>query len=140
MGTDHAETSDLSERECWERLRSEAYGRLAVVGPDGPMVYPINAIVDHGSIVFRTTEGTKLDAMRIDPRVAFEVDGWDPADSMAWSVIVTGSAKEITGMHEGLDVIELGVTPWQAGPKPTFIRIITGAIAGRIFRRTDGRD
>ena len=140
MGSDNAATSDLSERECWERLRSEAYGRLAVVGPDGPLIYPITAMVDHGSVVFRTTEGNKLDAMRADPRVAFEVDGLDPAEDMAWSVVMTGTAHEVTRMHEGLDVTELGVTPWQAGSKPTFIRIAPGSISGRTFRRIEPAD
>ncbi len=140
MDADDATTSDLSERECWERLRAEAYGRLAVIGADGPFIYPINAIVDHGSIVFRTNEGYKLDSMRADPRVAFEVDGWNRADAVAWSVIVTGTAKEITGLHEGLDVTELGVTPWQAGSKPTFIRVVPSAISGRTFRRVEAAD
>lgn len=140
MGTDDAEVSELSERECWARLRAEAYGRLAVMGPEGPVIYPINAIVDHGSIVFRTTEGTKLDAMRADPRVAFEVDGWNPGDSMAWSVLVSGTANEVTRMHEGLDVTELGVTPWQAGSKPTFIRVMPTSISGRMFRRVERGD
>ncbi len=53
---------------------------------------------------------------------------------MAWSVIVAGQAREVTRMHEGLDVTELGVTPWQAGSKPTFIRIVPTAITGRMFR------
>jgi nitroimidazol reductase NimA-like FMN-containing flavoprotein (pyridoxamine 5'-phosphate oxidase superfamily) len=137
MGYDNSETSELSDRECWARLRDEAYGRLAVIGADGPVIYPINALVDHGSIVFRTHEGLKLDAMRADPRVSFEVDGWEPEHSMAWSVIVAGTAREVTRMHEGLDVTELGVTPWQAGPKPIFIRIVPTAISGRMFRRVE---
>jgi nitroimidazol reductase NimA-like FMN-containing flavoprotein (pyridoxamine 5'-phosphate oxidase superfamily) len=138
MGSDDTAISELSERECWEHLRSEAYGRLAVIGPDGPVIYPINAVIDHGSIVFRTTEGMKLDAMRADPRVAFEVDGWDPDDDVAWSVLVTGTAKEVTRMQEGVDVTELGVTPWQAGPKPSFVRVTPASITGRAFTRVDG--
>lgn len=131
-----AETQ-LSERECWEHLRNEAYGRLAVVGEDGPVIFPINAIVDHGSVVFRTAAGAKLTAMRADPRVAFEVDGWNTTDGVAWSVLVTGLAREVVGMLEGADVTELGVTPWQSGPKPTYIRIVTASITGRTFRRSD---
>jgi nitroimidazol reductase NimA-like FMN-containing flavoprotein (pyridoxamine 5'-phosphate oxidase superfamily) len=125
----------LSERECWERMRGEAYGRLAVVQEDGPAIYPINVIVDHATIVFRTTEGTKLDAMRADPRVAFEVDGWDPEGGLAWSVAITGNAREIVGMHEGLSASELGVTPWQSGPKPIFVRITPRTTSGRKFLR-----
>jgi len=138
MGTDGSAFSEIPTRECWDRLRSEAYGRLAVTGPEGPMIYPVNAIVDHGAIVFRTNEGGKLDAMRADPRVAFEVDGWEPAASMAWSVLITGTAEEITRMREGSEMTELGLTPWQAGPKPTYIRIVPSTITGRTFIRTAG--
>ena len=129
--------AELTERECWEHLRDEAYGRLAVIKPDGPAIYPINAIVDHGSIVFRTAAGGKLSAIRADPRVAFEVDGWNQADDVAWSVLVTGVAHEVLRMLEGAHVTELGVTPWQAGPKPTYIRIDPSWITGRKFRRSD---
>lgn len=140
MPNNDAPTSELSERECWGRLRAEAYGRLAVIGPDGPMIYPVNAIVDHGSIVFRTNEGEKLDSIRADPRVSFEVDGLEPSGATAWSVIVRGTATEVTRMHEGLDVTELGVTPWQAGAKPSFVRIEPTSISGRTFRRVLPRD
>ena len=137
MGERAAETAELSERECWERLRQEAYGRLAVVGADGPEIYPINALVDHGTIVFRTTAGTKLDAIRADARVAFEVDGWDRSDGTAWSVAVRGTAREIVGMHESVGASELGLTPWQAGPKPSYVRITPTTTTGRRFHRAD---
>ena len=136
MGSPMTET-ELTERECWDHLRNEAYGRLAVISESGPVIYPINAIVDHGSVVFRTAPGGKLSAMRADPRVAFEVDGWDTVDDVAWSVLVTGNAHEVVRMHESAAVAELGVTPWQSGPKPTYIRIVPSLITGRTFRRSD---
>lgn len=132
-----SDEAELTERECWERLRNEAYGRLAVVGADGPVIYPINAVVDHGSIVFRTAAGGKLAAIRADPRVAFEVDGWDTTDDVAWSVLVLGTAREVVRMRESADVTQLGVTPWQAGPKPTYVRLEPSSITGRMFRRSD---
>lgn len=137
MGNATTGETELTERECWERMRNEAYGRLAVLDDDGPVIYPINAIVDHATIVFRTAVGAKLDAMRRDPRVAFEVDGWDRTDDVAWSVLVRGTAKEVVQMHESADVTELGVTPWQAGPKPSYVRITPSSITGRSFRRSD---
>ncbi len=136
MGSDTSDV-ELTERECWERLRNEAYGRLAVIGPDGPVMYPINSVVDHGTIVFRTAAGGKLEAIRADPRVAFEVDGWDVAHDLAWSVLVTGRAHEVVRPLESAAVTELGVTPWQAGPKPTYIRIDPASITGRRFQRSD---
>src|SRR5665811_746053 len=110
---------------------------MCIRDSEGPAVYPINAVVDHGSIVFRTAEGGKLEAIRSDPRVAFEVDGWDVVDDIAWSVVVTGVAHEIVRPLESADVTELGVTPWQAGPKPSYIRIDPSSITGRTFRRSD---
>lgn len=142
MGADvtpDAETNEasceLTERECWEHLRAEAYGRLAVVDDDGPVIYPINVLVDHGTLVFRTTEGAKLDALRDDDRVSFEVDGFDADTSCAWSVVIRGRGREITSPHESADVTELGVTPWQSGPKPTFVRISPRVVTGRTFVR-----
>ena len=128
---------ELTERECWEHLRDEAYGRLAVVDDDGPVIYPINVLVDHGTLVFRTTEGAKLDAVRADDRVSFEVDGFDTDTRLAWSVVIRGRGREVTNPQEGADVTELGVTPWQAGPKPTFVRITPRSVTGRTFARSD---
>jgi len=138
MGNESSDASIdlLSDRECWERLRSEPYGRLAVVGPDGPVIYPINAIVDHATVVFRTTEGSKIEAIRADPRVAFEVDGWNATTGTAWSVGITGVAREIVEVIDGASVAELDVTPWQAGPKPIFVRITPDSVAGQEFART----
>jgi nitroimidazol reductase NimA-like FMN-containing flavoprotein (pyridoxamine 5'-phosphate oxidase superfamily) len=138
-----AEPSDgaveLTQRECWEHLRSEAYGRLAVVDEDGPAIYPVNVLVDHATLVFRTTEGTKLDALRADPRVAFEVDGFDAESGNSWSVAIRGEAGEILVPREAVEVMELDVTPWQAGPKPVVVRIVPNAVTGRRFRRSGAR-
>jgi uncharacterized protein len=128
--------AELTRRECWEHLRTEAYGRLAVLDEDGPAIYPINVLVDHATLVFRTTAGTKLDAMRADPRVAFEVDGHHAESGDTWSVAIRGTAKEIVVPHEAVQVIELDLTPWQAGPKPVFVRIVPTEVTGRRFHRS----
>ncbi len=133
-----APDAGLTVRECWELLRDEAYGRIAVIGDDGPEIYPINAVVDHGTVVFRTASGAKLAALRADPRVAFEVDGHD-ADS-AWSVMIRGRARLVTSLYEGIDVVGLGVTPWQHGPKPEYVRIEPDVVSGRRFDRAAADD
>ncbi|MEJ7772349.1 MAG: pyridoxamine 5'-phosphate oxidase family protein [Geodermatophilaceae bacterium] len=50
----------LSTSESWALLRDGVIGRLAVLVDDEPDIFPINYLVDHGSIVFRTANGTKL--------------------------------------------------------------------------------
>lgn len=126
---------DLPTHECWDRLRSQAYGRLALVDDDGPMIYPINVSVDHGTLVFRTAAGGKLDALGTDERVAFEVDGVDADEG--WSVVIRGVAEVIPSTVEAVEAVELGVTPWQGGPKAVFVRITPDAVTGRQFSRVD---
>ena len=46
---------------------------------DRPEIFPINYVVDHGTVVFRTAEGTKL-AGAVQRDVAFEADGYETAD------------------------------------------------------------
>ena len=51
---------------------------------------PVNYVVDQHSVLFRTDEGTKLDAASRGARVAFEVDGAEEATRTGWSVLVGG--------------------------------------------------
>ncbi len=126
--------------ECWVLLRGEAYGRLAVISEDGPDIFPINVQVDHGTLVFRTAAGSKLAALHDDPRVAFEVDGYDRDTRTAWSVVIRGTAKLVSDQYEAVEVVELGVTPWQHGPKPEFVRIEPVTVSGRRFERSHPSD
>ncbi len=50
---------------------------MAVWVDDHPDIFPINYKVDHGTLVFRTAEGTKLHAATGDTPVALEADGVD---------------------------------------------------------------
>jgi nitroimidazol reductase NimA-like FMN-containing flavoprotein (pyridoxamine 5'-phosphate oxidase superfamily) len=123
----------LATNESLELLRSSVVGRLAVSITDHPDIFPINYVVDHGSVVFRTAEGTKLAAAVLGRGVAFEVDGYDQASGEAWSVVVKGHAVEIEQMHDLFDAVELPLFSWQAAPKPRFVRIEPVDISGRRF-------
>jgi nitroimidazol reductase NimA-like FMN-containing flavoprotein (pyridoxamine 5'-phosphate oxidase superfamily) len=103
---------------------------------DQPDIFPVNYLVDHGSIVFRTAEGTKL-ANSVDRLVAFEVDGYDPASGEAWSVVVRGKAREVKQLHEVLDALDLPLFPWHAAPKRRIIRIEPEGVSGRRFHVLD---
>ena len=124
---------ELDEHQCWELLRSQEVGRLAVAIANHPDIFPINYVVDRGGIVFRTAEGTKLAAAVLGRGVAFEVDGLDEAAGEAWSVIVKGHAVEIDGMYELIDALDLPLFPWHASPKHRFVRIEPVEISGRSF-------
>jgi nitroimidazol reductase NimA-like FMN-containing flavoprotein (pyridoxamine 5'-phosphate oxidase superfamily) len=123
----------LAPPACWDLLRSAQVGRLAVVVDGEPDIFPINYVDDHGSIVFRTAEGTKLAASVYGQPVAFEVDGYDPGAGVAWSVVVRGRASELGDRHEVLDTLALPLFPWHASPKPHFVRIEPTQVTGRRF-------
>ena len=131
--------SQLDESQCWTLLRSAEVGRLAVSINNHPDVFPVNFVVDHGSVVFRTAEGTKLAAAVLGQAVAFEIDGLDPTGD-AWSVVVKGQAVEIERMQELFDAAELPLYPWLASPKPRFVRIVPEVVTGRRFHVVEEHD
>jgi hypothetical protein len=134
MAVDEAgsEVTDLPANACWALLRTQEVGRLAVSVADRPEIFPVNYVVDHGTIVFRTAEGTKL-AGAAQRDVAFEADGYEPETGEAWSVVVKGRGEEISRGHELLDTTGLPLFPLHAGAKPRFVRVVPDEISGRRF-------
>ncbi len=130
-------TEILSESECWTLLEAAAVGRLAVDIAGQPDIFPINFVVDDSGIVFRTAAGTKLAGAVLNRRVAFEIDGYEPDDRSAWSVVVKGHARAIERMQEVFDAEELPLYPWIAWDKPNFVRIEPTVITGRRFHVVD---
>ena len=133
MSIDRFGTEVLETNVCWQLLRDSEVGRLAVSITDHPDIFPINFVVDHGTVVFRTTEGTKLAAAVLGCAVAFEVDGYDPDRGDAWSVVLKGRATEIERMQDVFSALDLPLFPWHAAPKPRFVRIEPSDISGRRF-------
>ncbi len=128
-----AGTAHLPVNECWRLLRAAEVGRLAVSIGGRPDIFPVNHVVDHGTVVFRTAEGTKLAGAVLGVAVAFEVDGYEPVTGDAWSVVVKGRAQEITGTEELIDTARLPLFPWHAAPKQRFVRVVPEEITGRRF-------
>ncbi|MET3718919.1 pyridoxamine 5'-phosphate oxidase family protein [Arthrobacter sp. UYEF21] len=125
---------NLDSSQCWELLRQVSVGRLAVWIEDHPDIFPLNYTVDHGTVVFRTGEGTKLGGALNETPVALEADGVDATTGMAWSVVVKGKAAGITGIEGVLDTASLYLFPWQEGKKDHFIRITPDSVTGRRFK------
>jgi hypothetical protein len=130
------EVQNLEHHECWAMLRTVSVGRLAVLADGRPDIFPINYTVDAGTLVFRTGEGTKLSGASGDAAVALEADGVDPATGLAWSVVVKGAGRVVTGTEEVLETSQLYLVPWQAGRKDAFVRITPDAVTGRRFKVT----
>ena len=134
MKTDADGITTLDTHTCLGLLRTGEVGRLAVSITEHPDIFPINYVVDRGTVVFRSAEGTKLAAALLGRGVAFEVDGYNAEAGEAWSVVIKGFAVEIEQMHDYFDALELPLFPWHAAPKHRFVRIEPVEITGRRFR------
>jgi nitroimidazol reductase NimA-like FMN-containing flavoprotein (pyridoxamine 5'-phosphate oxidase superfamily) len=67
--------NSLKPEEITELLESRKVGHLATLGEDGPYAVPINYILMDGKVYLhgRKAGGQKLDNIRANPRICFEV-------------------------------------------------------------------
>ena len=118
-------------------LRSVDLGRIAIVAEDCPLeLFPINFVVDHGTIVFRTAAGTKLTRVGQASDFAFEADDFDVGAGVAWSVIVHGAAETVQGRTDLFEMFDIELQPWHNSSKPFFVRLVPSSISGRRFVRS----
>ena len=116
----------LDPDECLVLLRWETVGRLAYCARgEAPIVVPVNFVVVDDSIIFRSDDGPKLDAIREGP-VSLQVDRYHWYQRAGWSVLVRGVAHEV---FVGDDVPD--PMPWAPGTKGHWVRIVPTAISGR---------
>lgn len=125
----------LSTEECLAHLATTSIGRLAVNNGGQPEIFPVNYGMDADRVVIRTGEGTKLRHASLD-RVAFEIDGEVAGEP--WSVVVKGTAREISTALDDASVRERGLpleAPAPLGEDPHWLRIIPHEITGRRIAR-----
>ena len=124
----------LDDDACWDLLRSQPVGRLAVAIAGEVEIFPINYLVHEGQIVFKSAQGSKLAALAANARVSFEIDGYTPDSGEAWSVVIKGVAYELQRFSEIYEAEDLPLFPWNASPKDFFVTLRPRDMAGRRFR------
>jgi uncharacterized protein len=125
---------ELDDTECRKLLAGRHLGRLAIPDFGGPMIFPVNYVVDRDLVVFRTDPGSKLDAATERESVAFEVDATDEATRTGWSVVVRGSLAEITDPADLARLRALPLYPWAPGEMTRYVRVRPLSITGRRIR------
>lgn len=123
----------LSVGECWERLGGVQLGRLVTRVGDVLDIFPVNFVVDAGTIVFRTAPGSKLFELTVNDEVLFEAD--DHTDTDAWSVVTRGHARVLDTSDEVREADALGLTPWIPTLKYHYVRVEPETVSGRAFAR-----
>lgn len=125
----------LSEKECVRLLGTKDLGRLAMVVDGQPLIFPVNYAMQDRVVVFRTGPGLKLERGPYT-RVAFEVDDVDPRTRVAWSVLIQGTAQDISQSVDSRSVglRKLGVRPAAPGSKSMWMGVYAETISGRRFK------
>jgi uncharacterized protein len=122
----------LSTEDTMALLSAVHLGRLVTVVAGRPEIFPVNYVVQHGTVLFRTAEGTKLFGTVMNSQVLFEADDHDAAGG--WSAIVRGTAHVLFGAEDIEDAERAGLYPWIATRKLRFVRITPTEVTGRRFR------
>lgn len=78
-----------------ELLENQLVAHLGVVREGAPYVTPMSFVLDGDLVLFRTMAGSKLEAIRRNPRVCIEVVSYDETTGDWASAIVTGNASEV---------------------------------------------
>src|SRR4051812_17083714 len=128
---------ELDREESLRLLAACRLGRIAVNAPGWPpLIRPVNFVFDDRtqSVVFRSARGSKLTALLLTQRAAFEVDG--VTDGAGWSVIVQGRVEQVTNVAELSRLARRGLDPWMPGDLPHWLRLATTVVTGRRIGRS----
>ena len=136
---------ELSAAEIESLLDEQVYGRLGCYDDGEVYVLPLIYVREGQSLYIVTTEGRKIQAMRKNPAVCFEVDEQERSTGNWRSVIVQGQYEELgaedTTRAPGLLSARFGkrrpsTEPAPPAARPTLafrIRILSAT--GRAVRR-----
>src|SRR3954452_1992384 len=131
-----AELRELSYAECRALLVRERAGRVAVSTPDGPHIIPLNYSVVDESIVFRTTPFSVLATYGRNTKLAFEVDHFQDALELGWSVVARGRADVVTDPTDIGRIRKISAPlPWADGARNLFFRLDWKELSGRSLGR-----
>lgn len=90
---------ELSQEQIEQLLRRQVTGRIGCTDRGTPYIVPINYVYDGKRIICHSTVGKKIEMMRKNPKVCFQVD--DIKNIFNWqSVIAWGRFEELTDIDE----------------------------------------
>lgn len=96
---------ELNDNQIDTLLKDQLVGRIGCHSADITYIVPVHYLYDGVNIYCHSAKGSKIDMMRENPLVCFEVE--NIKDMTNWqSVIAWGKFEEITDMHEKEDVLQ----------------------------------
>ncbi len=135
---------ELSRDRAVELLTSEAVAHVATAAGGEPYVTPISFVVLGDELLFRTTSGRRLDALKANPRVCIEASRTDEDGSWE-SVLVWGDARIVDDPYREADVVAALLAKYHQAseglfstgggrpfdPKPVVVAVPLSEVSGR---------
>ncbi|MFA1547300.1 pyridoxamine 5'-phosphate oxidase family protein [Actinomadura chokoriensis] len=136
--SDRPVLEELDRAECLRLVAGGAIGRVAFDDGEGPTVIPVNYAADGDTVIFRTSSSGRLNRSLLttviggEVRMAFQVDRFDEADHVGWSVLLRGGAHPLSEEEKEKAA---RVDPWPGGDREAWFRLRALEVSGRRLRR-----
>ena len=120
---------ELTKTECLELLGSHQVGRVAYCDALGPVVLPVNYVLDQDTILMQISPHSTLGQHLRSGAASFEIDDFDEFNQSGWSVLVRGDATSA----DPQDLPDEDDRPkaWAEGQRTLHVRITPHDISGR---------
>ena len=123
---------ELDPKHALELLGGAEFGRVAFLADGVPTIRPLNHVVLDGRIIIYTRHTSALAQAvrdRVNPQVTYQADEIEPRTRLGWSVLVTGTAADISReLHA--EQLGLQVQSWMKHPLDMVIAIEPQEVTG----------
>ncbi|GAA1815536.1 pyridoxamine 5'-phosphate oxidase family protein [Actinomadura chokoriensis] len=136
--SDRPHLEELDRAECLRLISGGSVGRVAFDDGEGPTVIPVNYALDGDAVIFRTSSSGRMNRSLLtsvvggEVRAAFQVDRFDEADRMGWSVLLRGGVHPLSD-EEIAKAAQ--VEPWPGDNRDEWFRLAAHEVSGRRLRR-----
>ncbi len=104
----------MTQAEIDQFLTCARTGRLGIAIKNEPYVIPVGYVYHKGKIAIHScTEGKKMAALAVNPRVCFEVDETLSDASMYKSVIIQGTSEILVKEREMIPYLQLYISKYR---------------------------
>ena len=127
------ELRHLTEDQCRTHLATGGVGRLLYTSDRGPVAIPVNFEFTEGQIVFSTDDSKAAHLEAVAEPVGFEIDQVDERISEGWSVLATGTCRQVSDPAEVERLSSLDLESWAGGDRHTLVAMTVDEITGRVI-------
>ena len=120
--------TEIDKAECLELLAGHEVGRVAYCDDLGPVVLPVNYVLDRETVLIQISPHSTLATHLRSAPASFEIDDFDDYNQSGWSVLVRGNAAYVDTAHLPDDDRPVA---WAEGLRTFHVRITPHDVSGR---------